>query len=281
MGLSRNALPGRGVLRAVIVALAYPGLGGCDGPEIPRVATSPPPEIDEPEWDDPDVPVRCKTDADCPPLGCGPCVPGAVVTQEHVSILCHHNPCTDSRAVCSPQHVCVAGPDTRKDPYAWCPKCAALERDIAAVCGGDADAKASEACEKALAEAIESCNDGTCTAARNEQIAKRGPTTPDDPLDDEPIGDEPPAYDSLPAAAVTRGFQRALGKARDCPGLIPGMKIKVSATITGEGKVLAAHAQGSSAALPASKCVAKAVKEHARFARTKRTLDSLRYTFSF
>ena len=60
----------------------------------------------------------CASDADCPPLPCGPCTPGAVIDKGPAPS-CSQNPCLDARAVCGPGGVCVVNAEAKKSPAAW------------------------------------------------------------------------------------------------------------------------------------------------------------------
>src|ERR1700752_3028582 len=67
-----------------------------------------------------DEPVACRTDEECPHLACGPCTPGAPITQSMLGgPECAVNPCLDASAVCNDRHTCEIGPRTRKNPAVW------------------------------------------------------------------------------------------------------------------------------------------------------------------
>lgn len=53
-----------------------------------------------------DGPIHCKQDADCPGLACGPCDPGAPITQLDLQKECVVNPCGGVKTGCS-AGVCV------------------------------------------------------------------------------------------------------------------------------------------------------------------------------
>jgi tRNA A-37 threonylcarbamoyl transferase component Bud32 len=123
---------------------------------------------------------------------------------------------------------------------------------------------------------------------------------PDDPPPEDPTGKEPandtPRKDpkqrhttprnkeqpkvkaSLEPADLTRGFQRAQSAASACQGWIPGMSIKVQATINASGSVIDASAL-TNTGLPVAKCVANAVKGNARFVKTTTALTVKQWTY--
>ena len=108
----------------------------------------------------------CKTDADCPPLACGPCTPGAVITREPTATNCAINPCLNARAVCSPTGQCVVNAEARKNPSVWCRTCWELEHDAPKLCGAKT-AAAKSACERTISDAVARCDNGVCEAARS------------------------------------------------------------------------------------------------------------------
>ena len=111
-------------------------------------------------------PVPCQTDADCPPLACGPCTPGKVITRDRGAINCAINPCLDARAVCGPAGACVVNAEARKNPAVWCRKCWELEHDAPKLCDAKSPAE-KPACEQTLADAVAKCDDGACETARS------------------------------------------------------------------------------------------------------------------
>jgi hypothetical protein len=273
------------MLRGILLALACGVGGGCGGSTEQAGSGTPKPEDPQPEDpqpEAPDGPIPCNSDEDCPTLACGPCGPGEVVMRHDVEIDCFQNPCDGDRSVCGPDHVCVVGPDTKRSPAVWCRGCYDLGAKVASICGDKADAEATAACENALAEAIESCDDDRCEAARRKQL--RPVPAPveeeEEEQEQEPDGDAPAADGPLSRAEVTKGFMRAYSEVRACPGAVPGMKIKVIATINGNGLVLSATPAGPNAELPVFRCVAAAVKARARFAKSTRGLDSKSYTYN-
>ena len=107
----------------------------------------------------------------------------------------------------------------------------------------------------------------------------------DEPQNDKPskkpvTPHQPKVKESLAAKDVAKGFAKANKTATSCPGGIPGMKIKVQATIGSEGHVISAKAL-SNAGLPAASCVVKAVEAKARFVPTKKPLDIKTWTYTF
>jgi len=86
--------------------------------------------------------------------------------------------------------------------------------------------------------------------------------------------------DQLSDSDVARGFAKATKTARECPGGLPSMSIRVSATINKEGRVIAAKPLNN-ASLPVAKCVADAVKSRAKFAPTTRALETKEWNYTF
>ena len=111
-------------------------------------------------------PVPCQTDADCPPLACGPCTPGEIITTDGGAVSCTINPCLDARAVCGPAGACVVNAEARKNPAVWCRKCWELEHDAPKLCGAKSPTGKSM-CEQTLADAVAKCDDGACEATRS------------------------------------------------------------------------------------------------------------------
>jgi len=69
---------------------------------------------------DPNAPVRCESDAECPHLACGPCDAGTPITHSMLGgPECAVNPCLDASAVCNDEHTCEIGPHTRRNPAVW------------------------------------------------------------------------------------------------------------------------------------------------------------------
>ncbi len=87
-------------------------------PAAPQPAPSPAPPPVPPRPADPFAgpPIPCASDADCRPSACGPCDPGTPIPSSIFGVTCTVNPCVQPSAVCSPAHVCVVGPDTRRNP---------------------------------------------------------------------------------------------------------------------------------------------------------------------
>jgi hypothetical protein len=81
-------------MRALVAVGIVLGLA-CGKPEAPTPSTG--------------DPLRCNSDHDCV-LACGPCAPGAIVTETAAMAECVVNPCPNATALCSPKHVCVVGP---------------------------------------------------------------------------------------------------------------------------------------------------------------------------
>lgn len=79
---------------------------------------------------------------------------------------------------------------------------------------------------------------------------------------------------------VAKGFGKASRAAKACPGGLPGMSIRVRATINQKGRVLDAKPMNNTS-LPVARCVAQAVEEHATFEETTKALDSKEWTYSF
>ena len=58
-----------------------------------------------------DDPVRCRSDAECPVLPCGPCTAGTLITRERLTgVACYVNPCRPPKAMCRADGLCVVGP---------------------------------------------------------------------------------------------------------------------------------------------------------------------------
>jgi hypothetical protein len=55
---------------------------------------------------DPNSPLTCAHDSDCPSLACGPCKSGQVVTR-HYLVNCHHNPCPKTMSAVCRAGVCM------------------------------------------------------------------------------------------------------------------------------------------------------------------------------
>lgn len=70
----------------------------------------------EPKKPGPDDPFPCQTDKDCPPIACGPCTPGTVLTEGNSGRSCVRNPCKPGGAVCGADKVCVVRPDAKAIP---------------------------------------------------------------------------------------------------------------------------------------------------------------------
>lgn len=90
----------------------------------------------------------------------------------------------------------------------------------------------------------------------------------------------PSIKDKLTERDVAKGFNLARSAAKACPGGLPGMSIKVRATINQKGRVIDSRPV-TNGSLPVAKCVAQAVKGSATFAETTKALDSKEWTFSF
>jgi outer membrane biosynthesis protein TonB len=118
-------------------------------------------------------------------------------------------------------------------------------------------------------------------------------TPPDSPKDPEPATTKTPRQPrqprkppkdtvkaSLSSSDVSKGFGKARATALACKGGIPGMSIKGSATINSKGDVISAKAT-KNGGLPVASCVVKAVKNKAKFPKTKAplTIKSWSYTF--
>jgi hypothetical protein len=150
------------------------GLVGCGGPSGCRSTDSANDPGARPRTESSGAPsssastqsLPCKTDADCPPLACGPCTPGEVIKGDRVAVNCAINPCLDARAVCSPAGICVVNAEARKNPSVWCRTCWELEHDAPKLCGAKT-AAAKSACERTIRDAVAKCDDGVCEAARS------------------------------------------------------------------------------------------------------------------
>jgi hypothetical protein len=82
----------------------------------------------------------------------------------------------------------------------------------------------------------------------------------------------------LSPSDVTKGFKKAQSAAAACRGWIPGMKIKISATIGSSGNVVAAKVVNGTGT-STEKCVASAVKSNARFVKTEKALTVKTWTY--
>ena len=52
--------------------------------------------------------LRCNSDHDCV-SPCGPCDPGATITETAAMAECVVNPCPNNAPMCAPNHTCVVG----------------------------------------------------------------------------------------------------------------------------------------------------------------------------
>jgi hypothetical protein len=94
------------VLRALLVSLFVLACGNAD--------TNPSTKSNAQRASD--APIPCETDEDCPPIACGPCTPGEVLTNENSGFDCKMNPCVDGGAVCGANKVCVVRPGAKPRP---------------------------------------------------------------------------------------------------------------------------------------------------------------------
>jgi hypothetical protein len=111
-------------------------------------------------------PIACKSDADCPRRPCGPCKPGQIVMREPGAVACTRNPCTNSRSVCNPQHLCVVHPDTKNIDDVHAEECLKLLRDKWGLLCKGKDGSALTACENTIDAATARDDNAACKAAR-------------------------------------------------------------------------------------------------------------------
>jgi hypothetical protein len=148
----------------VVLAASALGYFQCDvrpwktgrGQEVGSAST-------QPFAPEPDEPIACKTDSDCPSLACGPCTPGEVIKKEREARECYVNPCLDAHAVCGPKRVCVVNAEARKNPLVFCPACFNLEFDKVKLC---AKSKAEAECQRTVDETARACDQDKCAKAR-------------------------------------------------------------------------------------------------------------------
>lgn len=104
--IDESAIYARIVLRAFFVSLV---ILGCDSADTST-------KTDPKATRAPDAPMPCETDKDCPPIACGPCTPGEVLTDENSAFDCKMNPCVGGGAVCGADKVCVVRPGAKPKP---------------------------------------------------------------------------------------------------------------------------------------------------------------------